>query len=99
MESAAFSVRVKAPLVFIDDETPASLRRGNDLILSSFVEDLQDDSIPDSKIVWTSSIAGRLGTGADVVAKGLAAGDHVITLTATNSFGVSASEKITVKVQ
>ena len=98
-ESAGFAVRVKAPLLFIDDEIPASIRRGNDLILSSFVEDLQDDAIPDSKIVWTSSIDGRLGTGADIVAKGLAAGDHVITLTASNSFGASASEKVTVKVQ
>lgn len=96
--SAEFKVSYKAPKVFID-ETPEALKAGNDLQLSGEALDLQDDVIAEERLEWTSSIAGKLGTGSDIVAKKLAAGDHVITLKATNRAGLSSTATVTVKVQ
>ena len=98
-ESKSFKVPFKAPEVFISDLAAPILKLGLDLTLSAEVEDLQDDLIPDAKLIWTSSISGILGRGTDIVAKKLAAGDHVITFTATNSAGLSASQSVKLTVR
>ena len=97
-ESKTFVVPFKAPEVFIDD-VPETIKAGADLILAAEYDDLQDDQIPDANLVWTSSIAGKIGTGTDIVASKLAVGEHVITFTATNKAGLSGSTKVSVKVQ
>ncbi len=64
---------------------------GSEVTLDASVEDLQDGELPDSSLVWTSDRAGVLGTGEIITVKNLAGGRHIITLTATNSHGLSAS--------
>ena len=50
-----------------------------------------------SRIVWTSSLDGRLGTGGTVV-KVLTSGTHSITASVTDSRGVTRVAQITVVI-
>lgn len=97
-ESAEFRVPFKAPDVFIKPLAQPVVQQGAAVVLDVMVEDLQDGELPDASLVWTSDISGRLGTGEIIVAKNLAAGLHTITLTATNSGGISTSKTISVTV-
>ena len=97
-ESAEFRVPFKAPDVAIKPLARSVVPQGQEVVLDAEVEDLQDVELPDASLVWTSDVSGRLGTGQILVAKNLAAGQHTITLTATNSGGVSTSKTISVTV-
>jgi hypothetical protein len=59
--------------------------------------DLQDGSISGADLVWSTQ-HGQLGTGALLSADDLPVGVNQVTLTATNSAGLSASTSITVVV-
>jgi len=100
--SAQFIVPFKQPEVFIDP-----LEGGSDYLTTDEIElngeafDMQDGWIPDSGLVWTSNISGALGKGGDLIVSNLPAGQHTITLTATNSAGsggLSGSKSIAVLV-
>ncbi len=96
-ESVAFRVPYKAPEVYIDD-TPATLVAGKDLPLNGEAFDVQDDIIPDSKLLWRSSLSGILGSGAQIVARNLVPGRHEITLSATNSVGLTTVDTVIINV-
>ncbi|MEZ4521398.1 MAG: S8 family serine peptidase [Thermomicrobiales bacterium] len=57
-----------------------------------------DETIPDGNLSWSSSIDGELGTGGEITAS-LSQGEHVITLTATDSLGATGEDSVTVVVQ
>lgn len=98
-ESAEFSVPFKSPEVFINDpEWGDSYEEGDEALLEAEVYDLQDDTIPDANIKWKSDIDGDLGTGTMLITDKLSMGEHKITITATNSRGLSKSGNITLKV-
>lgn len=97
-ESGEFIVPAQAPEVFIGELQSSFFRRGSEIILDAEVLDLQDDWISESQLVWTSSLSGRIGTGASLVVDNLPVGKHVLTLTATNSAGVKGSGTVTVYV-
>lgn len=96
-ESAPFNVPYKAPEVYIDD-TPATHVAGRDLLLNGEAFDPQDDIIPDTRLLWRSSLSGILGSGARIVARNLVPGRHLITLSATNSLGLSTVDSVIVIV-
>jgi len=98
-ESAEFSVPLKAPEVFLD-ELPwgANYQEGGDILLTADAFDPQDGWLSDDRIRWTSSISGELGYGSELLARNLAAGRHRITVTATNSAGMSSSDTVEVLV-
>jgi len=98
-DSKSFIVPFKAPEVYIEALSSPDLKLGLDLRLSAEVEDVQDHFFPDTRLVWTSSISGPIGTGTDILAKGLPAGEHTITFTATNSVGLNASQSVKVTVK
>lgn len=99
-QSQTFAVPFKAPLVYIDDLAGGStFKKGQEIRLDAEAEDLQDGVLDNEKLVWTSDISGRLGMGSTLVLAGLAPGSHTITLTATNSAGLSASQSIRITVQ
>lgn len=95
--SGRFVVAPKPPDVFIGAEKTFVIA-GTELVLDSEVLDLQDDWIEEESLVWSSSIAGTIGTGPTLVTDRLALGKHVITLTATNSAGLKGTDQITVDV-
>ena len=88
----------KAPAVTITSPNDFSTHIQGDVIhFACTAEDPQEGPLGGASLVWTSSIDGQIGTGASFE-KVLSAGQHTITLTATNSKGASASASITVIV-
>jgi uncharacterized protein (TIGR03437 family) len=97
-QSAAFAVPFKAPQVVIDPPAGGSnYETGDEILLTGEATDPQDDILEGASLVWSSNISGKLGTG-DELDVTLPAGQHTITLTATNSGGVSASASVVVRV-
>ncbi len=98
-ESAEFIVPLKKPELFLD-ELPwgADYDPGDDILLLAEAFDPQDEWLPDDRIRWTSNISGELGYGSELLVRNLPAGRHTITVTATNSAGLSSSETVTVQV-
>jgi hypothetical protein len=98
-ESAEFIVPLKKPEVFLD-ELPwgTTYNPGDDILLTAEAYDSQDGWLPDDKIRWTSDISGELGYGSELLVQNLEAGRHTITVTATNSAGLSSSAEVIVQV-
>ena len=53
--------------------------------------DAEDGNLSGASLVWSSSIDGVLGTGVTYSSASLSAGTHIITLTGTDSQGLSSS--------
>ena len=98
-ESAEFTVPLKKPEVTIDELPWGTVYNpGDDILLTAEAYDPQDGSLPDDKIRWTSDISGELGYGSELIVEYLEAGRHTMTVTATNSAGLSSSATISVQV-
>ncbi|MFZ4438977.1 MAG: PKD domain-containing protein [Syntrophales bacterium] len=98
-ESAEFIVPLRKPEIFLDELPWGNVYSfGSDLLLVGDAFDPQDEWLPDEKLKWTSSISGDLGSGAELIVSNLAIGTHTITLTATNSAGLSSSATVSVQV-
>ncbi len=95
--SAQFSVPFKGPEAFIDNDDNSNFELDDDIELSGGAVDLQDGIISDEGLVWSSNISGKLGVGGTIVIT-LPAGQHTITLTATNSAGQSSSSSAVIRV-
>ena len=77
-------VPVKAPSVQIAAPAAKSeVIAGEPISQLAFVSDLQDVPFPAARVVWESSLQGRLGSGGAITPT-LAPGTHVITVRATN---------------
>lgn len=76
-----------------------TLGAGRRVVLRGNAADVEDEALTGSALVWTSSRDGSLGAGTTVEVAGLSAGTHVITLTATDSAGVSRAAAVEVDVQ
>lgn len=98
-ESAEFVVPLKKPEVFLDNlPWGTNYNPGDDILLLAEAYDPQDEWLPDDKIRWTSNISGELGYGSELLVSNLETGRHTITVTATNSAGLSSSAMVTVQV-
>jgi hypothetical protein len=62
---------------------------GENIIFSGAGTDVGGGQLKDDALVWTSSIDGAIGTGPTLITSALSAGDHDITLSATDSNGVT----------
>lgn len=65
---------------------------------SGSANDPEDGFLSGGALAWTSSRDGHLGTGTSVTRSGLSVGDHVVTLTATDSDGGSASATVRITI-
>ncbi|MBJ6765490.1 PKD domain-containing protein [Myxococcaceae bacterium JPH2] len=74
------------------------VRVGTALTLEGSAADPEDGALMGDSLVWTSSIAGKLGTGPRLTNVQLALGTHTVTLTATDSHGTTASASVFVTV-
>ena len=97
-DSASFSAAMKPPVPRILTESGLRVHYGDVVNLSGMAEDFQNDNIADGSLVW-SNAAGVMGVSNALSVSTLPIGANVITLTATNSQGLSATASITVVVQ
>ena len=99
--SSIFQIANHAPVVTINAPMNGGLYIGNQQVfLTASVDDLQDGPLDGASVQWSSSIDGTLGSGDTVVlqADELSEGIHVITVTATDSLGLTNSASLTIYV-
>lgn len=98
--SAAFVVGNKPPEVFIESPSPgARYVWGTNVTLYGSAYDLQDGWLrSDAALVWSSDLDGVLGSGEVLNLHSLSAGQHTITLSATNSLGLTATADVVVTI-
>ncbi|TNE84268.1 MAG: PKD domain-containing protein [Deltaproteobacteria bacterium] len=89
----------QAPVVTVSSPTDASgFVVGDAVTLDGSAVDPEDGALSGADLAWTSDRDGGLGTGVPVQTSALSAGVHVLTLTATDSGGLSGSDSVTVTV-
>jgi hypothetical protein len=98
--SSPFVVSTKPPEVFI--MTPISGTRyiaGATVALNGSAYDLQDGWLQSSaELVWSSDLDGEIGNGEVLNIQDLSSGQHIITLSATNSHGLTAAGQVVITV-
>lgn len=77
----------KLPTASISSPTGTQFNEGENIAFGGTATDEEDGPLDGAALVWTSNIDGAIGTGAAVTTSTLTAGDHEITLTATDSEG------------
>ena len=88
--NTAPSVSISAP------GNRSSFSEGSAIGFAGSASDTQEGNLTPS-LRWTSSLIGQIGLGGSF-SKALTAGEHVITATATDSGGLSATQQVTVTV-
>jgi hypothetical protein len=89
----------KAPEVFIQSPADGTrIQYGQLINFSGAAFDAQDTFVADGGLVWQDAFGNVIGTGALVSSDALRVGVNVITLTAINSAGESASAGVTIIV-
>ncbi len=96
---AAFNSTGSPPTVrMLSPDNNTAWRRGATVVLHSSGWDLEDRSLGGSAIQWTSSLDGPIGSGRVASVAELSVGTHGLTVTATDSRGMSASATATIVV-
>lgn len=94
VETPVFAVDNHAPIVAIVSPASSSvLAESQGFLLDGWAYDKEDGFLRSSSFSWSSSIGGLLGTGSYLVmsAADLTAGDHRVTLTVTDSGGLTST--------
>ena len=100
-ETPTFSVSGSAPDVWIEAPMSGSGFSGNqDFVLDSTGYDLEDGLLPFASYSWKSDLDGNLGIGRYIVlsAADLTSGEHNITVTATDSSGMTANASVSIVI-
>ena len=94
MAGHAPGVEIKIPV------TGTAFAFGQGLVLKAAGYDKEDGLLGDRAFSWSSSLDGNLGSGSTVVlaTDDLTAGSHTITVTATDTSGLSAAATATITV-
>jgi len=66
------------------------------VVLQGSATDMEDGSLTGASLVWGSDRQGELGTGTSLPLNSLESGTHIITLTATDSYGISAQTSVVI---
>jgi len=74
-----------------------SVVQGTSVTFTGTASDTQDGNLSGA-IVWTSSLQGQIGPGADVTTSSLSVGTHTVTASVTDSGGLSGSAQVVITV-
>ncbi|MBA2244112.1 MAG: hypothetical protein H0W11_04090 [Gemmatimonadetes bacterium] len=74
----------------------AEFTAGEAVTFQGSATDPEDGPLTGGALVWTSSRDGQIGTGTSFTRSDLSVGMHVITLTATDSEGLTGSASVTI---
>ena len=97
--SAAFNSSGNAPWAeILSPDNGTIWRKGATVILHSSGWDLEDRGLTGNSIQWSSNVAGPLGSGRVTSVANLSVGSHQITVTATDSRGMSTQKSVTIQV-
>jgi hypothetical protein len=88
----------KAPMPVLLEPSSTLFAPDVVVVLRGSATDLEDGSIPEDKLVWSSDVQGELGKGYEVAINTLTPGPHTLTLTAMDSNGLSGSVSVSVFV-
>lgn len=92
-QNTAPSASISGP----DDE--ANFDEGASITFTGSATDTEDGALTGSSLVWESDVDGQIGTGESVSASDLSVGHHIVTLTATDSEGATATAQRGVRVR
>jgi len=67
---------------------------GSEVLFTGSATDAEDGELSGDALVWTSSLNEQIGTGTSFSRSSLSAGEHTITLTATDSVGMTGTASI-----
>lgn len=68
------------------------------VVLQALAQDFEEGNLPNHRVNWVSSLNGNLGTGLQKTVTNLSIGTHIITATATDTLGATASAAINITV-
>lgn len=71
---------------------------GASILLHASGWDLEDQFLPNTAFTWTSSIAGAIGTGRQILVSTLIPGTHLITLRGTDAGGSYVEKSVSIIV-
>jgi len=92
---APISIPNHPPLVSIlNPGNKRSFLPGSLVVLQGAATDMEDGSLPEDALTWSSDLQGGLGIGPSVPLNNLVKGWHTITLNAVDSFGISSSAQV-----
>ena len=97
-ESTATQENTAPVAIITAPSTDVSFNVGEAITFTGTATDAEDGDLTGTSLVWNSSLDGPLGTGATLLVDTLAAGEHIITLTATDSVGSSVNAFIIITV-
>lgn len=72
--------------------------QGQSILFTGMAADAEDGSLTGLSLTWTSNLDGLLGTGTVLTVGNLSPGSHTITLTATDSQGVTSTAVVAINV-
>lgn len=76
----------------------AQFKSGEAIALSATASDPEDGALDGASVVWTSSVSGQVATGANATASFTNLGNHVLTVSATDSQGAVGTASINVTI-
>ncbi len=95
----AIEVSRKAPQIHLAlPEDGFTYSAGEAVVFRGFAADMEDQPLADSSFAWNSNLDGALGAGRTLWGLDLTPGEHEITLTVTDSDGMTASESVQIEV-
>ncbi len=96
---APFTVMPKGPQVFIlSPEVNVDISVGTPLWLQGYAYDLEDGTLGDAALSWSSSLDGDLGMGSEVM-RNLSVGQHIITFSGRDNDNNVATAEIGITVR
>jgi hypothetical protein len=98
--SDPFSVPIKFPSATIQSPSGGStFVQGQEIIFKGYGYDPEDGALNDTSLVWVSNMDGEIGTGHIISSSILSPGQHIITLTVTDSQGQYATDEIIITIE